>query len=637
MKAVKCLTATAIAATLLAATGASAEPYSEAPMLAEQVAAGALPRVEERLPREPRIVEPVETIGQYGGVWRSGLRGGSDHNWMLRLMGYEPLIAFDRTFSGKIVPNLAASFESNDEGSAFTFTIREGLKWSDGTAFTSDDVMFFIEDVAANQDLNPTPPKWISVRDQLPTVEKVDDLTFKIVFPEPFGLFLLKAASRDGTQMTMMQKDYCSQFHPKYNEETLDQLIAEAGVDTWVDLFVARCAVNILNRERWQNPDRPSMEAWTIEQPYVGGSTIVTLTRNPYYHKVDPAGNQLPYIDGHRLEIGADVETLVLKAMNGEVDWQDRHINSNANKAVFVDNMVSGDYRLVDLYNASMNSVSFMLNLTHKDPTKRKVFQNKDFRIGLSHAVDRQAIIDSVFIGEGTPRQLAPHATTPFFVERLATQYLDYDPDLAAEHLDKVVPDKDGSGFRLGPDGERIQISLLTIPAVGDWVDALTLVVQYWQAVGIDAQLQVVDRTLFFERKTSNDVDAFGWHAEGGLMDGLLEPYWYMPFNDQSNFATLWANWYNDVSPNEEPPADVQRQMELYEQIKQVASADERNALFREILEIAADQFYNFGISSPPLLYTIAKNDMRNVGSHYWAWAWPTPAAAATEQYYFRR
>ena len=75
------------------------------------------------------------------------------------------------------------------------------------------------------------------------------------------------------------------------------------------------------------------MEPWVIKDPYLGGATIVTFERNPYYFKVDPAGNQLPYIDKLQISVNGDEQTLVLKVVNGEIDYQDRHINANSNRA----------------------------------------------------------------------------------------------------------------------------------------------------------------------------------------------------------------------------------------------------------------------------------------------------------------
>ena len=134
----------------------------------------------------------------------------------------------------------------------------------------------------------------------------------------------------------------------------------------------------------------------------------VTLERNPYYFKVDPEGNQYPYIDYVQYDVGTDTETLVLKTLNGEIDFQDRHIAALGNKALYFDNQEAGDYGFVETIPSSMNMAAIALNLTHEDPVKREIFQNQDFRIALSYAINRQEIIDLVFVGQGQPYQLGP-------------------------------------------------------------------------------------------------------------------------------------------------------------------------------------------------------------------------------------
>ena len=629
---------TLVAAGVFGAEPVAAADYHQAPMLDDLVKAGKLPAVGERLPEHPRVETPVEQVGQYGGTWRSGMVGGSDRNWMFRITGYEPLVAWDRDWTGAVIPNLAESFSSSPDATEFTFTLRKGLKWSDGKPFTADDVGFFVNDIARNKDLFPSPPDWLTVDDQVGQFIKLDDLNFKIKFASPYGLFLQRLASVYGVQIDMMAKHYCSQFMPQYNSSNLDGLVKQSGVKGWADLFIKKCGVDTESNERWQNPDRPVMEPWVIKDPYLGGVSVVTFGRNPYYFKVDTAGNQLPYIDKLQISVNADTQTLVLKTVNGEIDYQDRHINSNPNRAVFVDNEQKGNYRLIDEKNSDQNTEMISLNLTHKDPVKRQIFDNKDFRIGLSYAIDRKAIIDSAFVGEGEPWQAAPRRESPYFNEKLAKQYTDYNPKLANEYLDKAYAKKDSDGFRLGPDGKRISFNLMVIPALGDWLDATQLVAQYWQKVGIDVHVQTVDRTLFYDRKDKNDQDATVFEGSGGSADALLEPTFYFPFWNKSLFAVPWGDWYaSGGKSGEEPPVEVKRQMDIYRQIKASPDAAKQKELFQQLLDISADEFYAIGISTPGNLYAVVKNNLHNVPVAWTAWTFPTPAATNTEQYYFSR
>ncbi len=626
----------ALGSSALAASATQAADYHQAPMLDAAVQAGTLPPVEQRLPENPRVLEPVESVGKYGGTWRSGMVGGSDRNWLFRIAGYEPLLAWDREWSGKVVPNLAEEVTSNDDATEFTIKLRKGLKWSDGQPFGSDDIGFFVNDIAGNAELLPSPPDWMVSGGEIGKFTKIDDNSFTISFKESYGLFPQRLASVYGVQISMMAKHYCSQFHPAYNKDGLDALIKEAGAQSWTELFIKKCAVDTEANERWQNPDRPTMEPWVIKQPYIGGATLVTLERNPYYHKVDTAGNQLPYIDDLRISVNADVQTLVLKVVNGEIDYQDRHINSNANRAVFIDAAETSQTHLVDGPNADMNTTVISFNLTHKDPVKREIFNNKDFRIGLSYAIDRAAIIDAAFVGQGEPWQAAPRKESPFYNERLAKQYTEYDLAKANEYLDKAYPQKDGDGYRLGPDGKRITFNVMVIPALGDFLDSTQLVIQYWQAVGVDAKVQTVDRTLFYERKDNNDHDAAVFLGSGGMADALFEPTFYFPFWNESLFAVPWGVWYNSAGASgEEPPAEVKRQMDIYREIKKYADPAKQKELMGQLLDISADQFYAIGISTPGPLYSVVKNNMHNVYERPFAWTYPSPVASNTEQYYF--
>lgn len=624
------------AALVFVAGNVAAAEYHQAPMLEELVKSGKLPPVEQRLPENPRVVTPVEKVGKYGGTWRSGMVGGSDRNWLFRIAGYEPLLAWDREWTGKVVPNLAEEVTSNQDATEFTVKLRKGLKWSDGKPFGSDDIGFFVNDIVGNKELLPNSIDWMVSGGEPGKFEKIDDTTFKITFKEPYGVFPQRLASVYGVQLTMMAKHYCSQFHPAYNKDGIAALAKQVGVQNWTELFIKKCAVDTEANERWQNPDRPTMEPWVIKDPYVGGATLVTLVRNPYYHKVDTAGNQLPYIDNLRISVNADKQTLVLKAVNGEIDYQDRHINANSNRPVFLDAAAKADIRLVDGPDADMNTTAISLNLTHKDPVKREIFNNKDFRIGLSHAIDRKAIIDSAFVGQGEPWQAAPRKESPYYNERLAKQYTEYDVAKANEYLDKAYPKKDGEGFRLGPDGKRISFNIMVIPALGDFLDSTQLVAQYWQAVGIDAKVQTVDRTLFYDRKDNNDHDAAVFLGSGGMADALFEPTFYFPFWNESLFAVPWGNWYaSGGKSGEAPPAEVRKQMDLYREITKYSDPAKQVALMKQLLDIAADQFYVIGVSTPGPLYSVVKNTMHNVYPRPFAWTYPSPVASNTEQYYF--
>ncbi|MFN2201262.1 MAG: ABC transporter substrate-binding protein [Caldilineaceae bacterium] len=625
---------------------AAAADTMEAPMLAEMVAAGELPPLEERIPANPKVVEPTDNIGQYGGTWHMGLRGGQDNALLARTIAYEHLVRWTPDWTD-VEANVAESFEANADATVFTFKLRDGMKWSDGEPFTVDDVIFWYEDILVNEDylaVHPV-PEWLLAGGEPPVVEKVDDTTFTVTFAAPNGLFIQRLATPSGDDFTRWPKHYASQFHPKYNTENLDDLIAEADATDWVNLMDLK-AGGILGTPydaRWQNSELPTLKPWRLTTAYGEGTSQVVAERNPYYFKVDPEGHQLPYIDKVVYEIGEDVQVLVLKALNGEIDSQDRHIATLDNKAVFVDNAEAGEYGFYETVPSSMNTQVIALNLNHKDPVKREIYQNKDFRIGLSYAINRQEVIDTVYVGQGEPWQLAPRDTSPFYNEELAKQYTEYDVDKANEHLDAAgYTERDADGFRLGPDGNRISV-LVDVQAISqNWIDSLELIKGYWEAVGIQMDLNVMDRSLMYTRKDSNEQDAVTWGGDGGL-DVVLEPRWYFPYSNESLFAEAWKEWYinpsgvGSLTQPEEPPEGPKRQMELYDQLKATGDPAEQQALMEEILSIAKDEFYAIGISLPAPGYGIVKNDFHNVpASMPGAWLYPNPAPTNPEQYYIQ-
>ena len=595
---------------------AAAQPYNEAPELSERVAAGELPPVEERLPNEPVVVEPVEQVGEYGGVWRTTLLGGQDNSWFVKTLGYDNLFRYARD-STEVIPNIASGYQVNEDATEYVITIREGVRWSDGELFTADDVVFWYEDLLTNDEWAAfRPPRSYYVAGgEVVELQRIDDYNVRFTFSQPNALFIDQLASRNGFDPTRYPRHFLEQFHPAYNQENLDELIAQSGQDDWVGLmdFIVSGAPAGTG-----SPDMPTMYAWQITTRYGDGPQMIA-ERNPYYFKVDTAGNQLPYLDRIVYDQVEEAEVIVLRALNGEIDFQNRHIATPDNKAVFIDNMEQGDYRLVDVVPSGMNTLSISLNLNSKDPVKREIFQNLDFRIGLSHAINRQEVIDLVFVGQGEPWQLAPRPESEFAATEMAKQYTAYDVELANEHLDRAgYTERDSGGFRLGPDGNRITFTVEVASSQQERIDMLELISRYWAEVGIDMQVRSEDRSLMYTRKDAGEHDAVAWGGDGGL-ELIADPRYYFPFSNESNYAPAWAAWFVDpeqgtaaIAP-EEPPADVKRQMELYNEIFQTGDVERQKELMSEILEIAQEQFYAIGISLPPPGYTIVKNDMRNV------------------------
>jgi peptide/nickel transport system substrate-binding protein len=603
----------------------------QAPLWQEEVKAGELPSLEERLPLGPMVVEPVEEVGQYGGTWRAGLRGTADTAWTYRTVSYENLVRWDLEWT-KQIPGTAKSWEVSNKGKTFTFHLREGMRWSDGEPFTADDVIFWYEDMASNTDLSPTfPVKWTTGGDPV-VVEKADDYTVSFNFTQPHGLFMTHLATPGGD--LYRPKHYFEQLHPKYaKQEDLDKAVQDAGFDNWWELFGAK-------NNPWTNPDLPTPNAWIVKTP-LGDAPQNTYTRSPYYWKVDSAGNQLPYMDELFFKIYEDREAILLDALAGNIDFQGRHIGTVANLPLLKENQEKGDYRLTRSKSSGGNSCDISFNLTHKDPTIREIFQNDDFRKALSTAIDRQEIIDIVFRGQGEPRQLAPIEGTPWYSEELAKGWTEYDPDTANAMLDKIMPDKDGEGFRVSPDGGRFSVTHEVIAGDVTKSDSLEIVLKYWADVGVEVILKPEDRSLLYERKAANDHDIMTGTGMGGQMaTDLIDPRFYLPFSHESIHMEGWVLWYQSGGEKgEEPLPDVQKCIELYRQVGSTTDLDQQIELMKEIIAINAEHLYCLGITAgAPFSVIVVKNNFRNVPEEMWgSWQYPNPGPANTCQFFIKQ
>ena len=265
------------------------DSFSEAPMLAEMVTAGDLPAVAERLPVEPLVIEPAEMIGQYGGTWQRAFTGPGDRQNVER-MNNDYTLFWDPSAT-EIVPRLAKAWESNDEATEWTITLREGLKWSDGAPFTADDYLFWYERILQNELLVPSIPWWMRWGGELAQMEKIDDVTFKLTFAEAFPAWPTTLASvtvggpfqhgRNGLGFYAPQH-YLEQFHADVIGEEEANAAAEAeGLEGWHLLFLAK-------NDAHMNMDLPVMAQWKPVTPI--SSNEYVLERNPYFWAVDTAG-----------------------------------------------------------------------------------------------------------------------------------------------------------------------------------------------------------------------------------------------------------------------------------------------------------------------------------------------------------
>lgn len=617
--------------------GAQDMTYNESPVLAERVAAGELPPVEERLPENPLVIEGVDGIGTFGGTLRRVARP-ADGLAVGRFAMYEGLVNWNYDWTG-IIPNVAESWEISDDATEYIFHLRQGIKWSDGVEFTSDDMVFFYEDILLDPEVSYS-GAWMQAGGEYGVIEAIDDYTVKFTFAEPNALFMDLLPGPVGLMVVAFARHYWEQFLPQYNPD-IDQLIEEAGVESYGELFDA-VGGSHTGAARW-NPDIPVLTAWRATNPFDANTTVLNLERNPYYFKVDPDGNQYPYIDNVEISVIEDAETMVLRAGAGEIDMQARSINATQNKPFYAENAEANGFHFIDLTRGGLNSSALSLNQSVQNEALREVFNNRDFRIGMSYAMDRQRIIDTIFVSQGEPAQIAPGVGDVLYNETLEKQYTEHDVDLANEHLDAAgLTQRDADGFRLMSNGERVSFVFIyaeDAPFPPEAADILQMLSEDWAEVGVEMIPRGLPRTTYSDLVISNDYDAAVWLGGWSTLADMSNPIQFIPMNGPfaAEWGAGWAIWYQnpDDALAVEPPDEVKELLNIWEEIKVTADREGREALMARALQIHQENLFVFGLSTAPNGYAIVTNRTMNVPmSMPDSWPWPTPGPALPYTWY---
>jgi peptide/nickel transport system substrate-binding protein len=594
--------------------------FTEAPILAERVKASNLPPVVDRLPSEPLVIVPPHQNGPYGGTWNRMGTGPQDINIVEARFAYEGLVRWGP--KGKeILPNVAKKWEVSEGGKVFTFWLREGMRWSDGHPFTTDDIVFWRDEILLNKEITPVVSRGFK-RGGVPVeVEKVSETVFRFRFSEPHGLFMKSLASGRGYECTKEPAHYLKKFLPNFvGQAYIDSLANDAGFDHWSPYF------NTLRE--WRSVDLPRIWPWVIDIPPPARPAV--LVRNPYYWKVDPEGNQLPYIDRMTFEV-YDAETINFKAINGEMGMQGRHLLFD-NFPLFMENREKGGYRVVQWMTSSGGSLLIAPNLNHKDPVLRKLLEDRRFRIALSHAMNRDAVNEIAYFGIGEPRQLAPPPMSDYYSESYAKAYIKYDPDKANQILDGIgLTERTATGIRIRSDGEPLVVYIETTSLNNR---ALELIAADWTAVGVKTEVKEKARQLFWENQKAMNHDFATWGGADEFVP-TLDPRWLVPWDESSIQAQAYARWFRtEGRQGEEPTGDLLEVMQLFKKVEGTTDEAEQIRTMKDVIDLNEKNLWIIGtVGQTPSIYLVKDTFVNVPEVALSGWSFRTPGNTAVECY----
>lgn len=598
------LAATCLSPPLARATLALQEPE----FLKEKLGDGTLPPMAERLPKVPRVINLAamdRKPGQYGGSARMIIGSQKDIR-LMTINGYARLVGFDENLA--LQPDILESFEQV-ENRTYTFRLREGHRWSDGHPFTVDDFVYYWYDVLNNKEMRPRGlPLDLLSEGKPPRFEVVDSLTVRYTWDVPNPDFLLRLASPQPLTLAL-PAHYMKQFHPKYADpETLKKLIEETGSDDWTSLHI-----DMSRTYRPENPKLPTLDPWrNLTQP---PAEQFIFERNPFYHRVDETGQQLPYIDRIFLNVSAP-GIIPAKAGAGETDLQSGGLD-------FADYTFLKDaedrYPIrVSLWERTQGSrIALLPNLNCGDKVWRDLFRDVRFRRALSVAIDREEINKASFFGLARESADTILPQSPLFKAEYQHAWAQFDPDLADKLLDEVgLTERRSDGVRLLPDGRQASMIIESAGESTLETDVLELVTDHWRQVGLALSIRTSQRDVFRSRALGGEIML---SVQQGIDNGIptpdMSPSALAPTGDEQLQWPVWGLHYLSAEQKGEAPdlPEAKRLVDLMRQWKRSSSTAERETIWTEMLTIYTQQVFSIGIVNGTLQPIVINRKIRNV------------------------
>jgi peptide/nickel transport system substrate-binding protein len=572
------------------------------------VADGTLPPMALRLPEVPRVVDFASRNRDPGTVGGRivTLMGRDKDIRLMTVYGYSRLVGYTPDLT--LVPDILRDIDIQD-GRIFTLHLRPGHRWSDGHPFTAEDFRYWWEDMANNEIIEPGgPPPEMMPHGQPPRFEIVDPLTVRYTWDQPNPLFLPALAGARPLEI-YRPAHYLRQFHVRYAEpDALADRVAAEDARDWRALH--------FTMDRWYrntNPDRPSLDPWiNVTTP---PAQRYEFRRNPYFHRIDPSGQQLPYLDAIVIDI-TDAKLVPAKAGAGETDLQARYLGFDNYTVLKAAELRGGP--IVTLWREGQgSSVALYPNLTASDPVWRDVLRQADVRRALSLGIDRHEINQVVFFGLGLEANNTLLPESPLYDPEISLRYAEYDPARANALLDNAgLTERDGRGVRLLPDGRPMDLIVEEDGESRARLDALRLIQDHWAKLGIRMYIRTFSREVLKRRVYAGSSIMV---ASSGLNNGLATPE--MPPVELVPVAQdmwQWAKWgqYHETKGEAGEPVDmsaVERLMELYGDWMLSTSREEQAAIWTEILTLHAENQFSIGVVSGGKQPVLRARRLRNL------------------------
>jgi len=586
--------------------------FHESPMLAEQAGAGTLPPLRNRLPDDPFVIEPAERTGKYGGTLRCFTRDVD------AVRGIEPPLTMDPEVS-IVLPNLASGWKYSEDARTLTLSLRQGLRWSDGHPFTSAAFVFWHQHISLNKELTPAQ----SLRWQGASVTAEDALTVSFRFLDPHPYFAAELAHHG--DVFYAPGHFLKDFHTDFvAKEVIDARVKEEEFMSWAAYF------NSVRANRMAEPNGvPVMYAYTLTRK---SPTLQVWERNPFYPKIDPEGNQLPYMNRIQVMMVENKEVIAAKTATGQVHFSGNSIETQ-DIALFKMGQRANNYRTYVWNRIYGVDVVIQPNLTCLDPELRDMFRDFRFRKALSFAINREEINTIVYFGRATPRQTTVIPSSRFFEPEFADAYIEYRPDEARRLLDEMgIQDRNIDGIRERHDGKPLSITLEFFDFETPKGITMELVSEYWRDIGIQLNLKQVAPGLQGSRARANQMEMTLWHADR-TSDILFpsEPFWFVPMHNswEECHWPLWSTYYlSDGERGEAPPPQLQQLVDWWREMTTIQDAGRRIELGKKILRSHAENLWTIGTLGLSPKPVVVHNSLHNIPVRgYWGWdnRWTLP------------